>query len=97
MEPRHELAVPLVADIVRIYETETAGKLARRVRCDGRPRVARGGVWQREPVEDIEELCANLEGHLLLERKAAAEVQALPQLMLPAIVVVEAGGGSKLP
>ena len=73
LEPRHELTVSLAADVVWVDEAKPAVQFASRVSRDCGPRVA--GRWGRqiEPVEEVEELCPNIEPQPLLDGEASAQ------------------------
>src|SRR5262245_24555184 len=98
LEPQHDLPVPRVRVVrgikgrgsSRIDIPETAGRFTERIeRARGLWVVVEIG-WhaQSQPVEEVEELGANLESHLLTNGENAAEAHVFRDLPLPAIVIV---------
>src|SRR5215813_3482467 len=92
LDPRHELAISLAADVARVDEAEPTTEFSLRVSGDCGSRVGGRGHGQIEPVEDVEELRPDIELQLLLDGEAAAQTHVLRGLALPAIVVIETSG-----
>src|SRR5262245_54706848 len=96
LESRHDLAVTLSCDIVRIDETEPAGQFTGRVSRRCRSRTT---SWHRQehPVKRIENLHSDFKIHPLPNSEFATEIKVLYHLPLPAVVVIEPGRVPEIP
>src|SRR5438552_3144488 len=73
---------------------EAGSRVAEGVERRRRQRIAGRGGAQRLPVEDVEELRADVEREPLVQPELAADIHRLASLVLPAIVVEVYGARS---